>query len=206
MFTGLVQTVGEIVEIRPLTQQKQFVIRSDLDQASTVLGASVSVNGVCLTVTETRRSLFKVDVGFETLARTTLGTWKRGERVNLEPSLRIGDALGGHFVSGHVDDIGQIKNITQRGNAKEIWITTPSPLLPLIAEKGSICVDGVSLTINQVRKDEFMIGIIPHTLSQTTLGTLRVGTKVNIEADMLARYVARLVAVQNKALVHYEIA
>jgi riboflavin synthase len=176
---------------------------AQLAAADREIGASVCVSGVCLTVTQTGDDHFAADIAFETLAVTTLSALAIGARVNLEPSLRLGDALGGHLVSGHVDGVGRLLRVESRGEARECWFWTPEPLRRYLAVKGSICVDGVSLTVNTVDETGFMVGLIPHTLEVTTLGPLverladnpPVGAgavEVNLEVDMLARYVERL--------------
>ena len=192
MFTGLVQTVGRLRQTRPATEAVTLVIDAALAPADRELGASVSVSGVCLTVTAASESHFEADAAFETLRKTTLGRRQPGDALNLEPALRMGDALGGHLVSGHVDGVGHVRSIRERGQAREIVFGLPSELAPYVAEKGSICIDGTSLTVNEVGPDHFSVGLIPHTLGVTTLGTLAVGDEVNLEVDLLARYVARL--------------
>lgn len=211
VFTGLVQTTGVVRALREGPQSRRVVVGFDPTQlapADREIGASVCVSGVCLTVTETSDDQFAADIGFETLAVTTLGALTVDARVNLEPSLRLGDALGGHLVSGHVDGVGRLVRVEPRGDARECWFWVPEPLRRYVAVKGSICVDGVSLTVNRVDETSFMVGLIPHTLEVTTLGPLvslvdRVGPartpgstdhqlEVNLEVDMLARYVERL--------------
>jgi riboflavin synthase len=192
MFTGLVQGVGRVRAIVPTAQQKRLVIEAALDERARELGASVSVSGVCLTVTAASPEHFEVEAAFETLSRTTIGDLREGSRVNLEPALRVGDPLGGHLVSGHVDGVGALDSSRGRGDARELWFRVPGELSRFIAEKGSICIDGVSLTVNAVDGDRFSVGLIPHTLSVTTLGELEPGAPVNLEVDLLARYVARL--------------
>lgn len=199
MFTGLVQTTGVVRALREGPQSRHVIIATDLPAADRQLGASVCVSGVCLTVTETADDHFAADVAFETLAVTTLGALHVDARVNLEPSLRMGDALGGHLVSGHVDGVGRLVRVEARGDARECWFWVPEPLRRYIAVKGSVAVDGVSLTVNRVDETGFMVGLIPHTLYVTTLGDLvaRAGTPdVNLEVDMLARYVERLLQFQ----------
>ncbi len=198
MFTGLVQTTGVVRELVPGPQSRRLVIAAKLGDLDRTIGASVCVSGVCLTVTESSPTQFAADVGFETLAVTTLADLQLGSRVNLEPSLRLGDSLGGHLVSGHVDGVGHLRSVEARGDAREVWVFVPEPLRRYVAVKGSIAVDGVSLTINRVDEVGFMVGLIPHTLEVTTLGDkleqLATGTQVpvNLEVDMLARYVERL--------------
>lgn len=192
VFTGLVRTTGRVVSASSGAQARRFAIACDLAAADLEIGASVCCAGVCLTVVAAEVGRFEVDAAFETLRCTTLGALLVGARINLEPSLRVGDAMGGHFVSGHVDGVGSIRSVTPRGDAVEFWIEVPSPLRPLVAAKGSICVDGTSLTVNTVDATGAMMGLVPHTLAVTTLGELRAGDSINLEVDMLARYVARL--------------
>lgn len=192
MFTGLVRSVGTIERVIPGAQQRTFVVAAALDEADRSLGASVAVSGVCLTVVAADARSFTVEAAFETLAVTSLGGLRVGSRVNLEPALRVGDALGGHLVSGHVDGLARLRSRTARGEALEVWFDAPAELLPYIAPKGSVCLDGVSLTVNVVDARGFMVGLIPHTLAATTLGERAAGDPLNLEVDLLARYVARL--------------
>lgn len=196
MFTGLVQAQGEIAAIEAGEEGRTMAINGPIAEADKVLGASICVNGVCLTVTESQAEGFVVDAAFETLAKTTLGGLGVRSPVNLEPSLRVGDAIGGHLVSGHVDGVGRFDRAVARGEAKECWFSVPDALARFVAVKGSICVEGVSLTVNAVEGASFMVGLIPHTLSVTTLGRLEPGHPVNVEVDQLARYVARLLEVE----------
>jgi len=191
MFTGLVQTLGEVTAIEPREEGRTLVIRGDIADPDKVLGASIAVSGVCLTVTAFDARGFTVDAAFETLDKTTLGELSVADRVNLEPSLRLGDPIGGHLVSGHVDGIGRLERVESRGAARECWFSVPKALAGLVAVKGSICIEGVSLTVNAVDGERFMVGLIPHTLAVTTLGALEAGDAVNVEVDQLARYVAR---------------
>lgn len=192
MFTGLVQAKGRVSEVRESAESKRLVIEAKLDERGRELGASVAVAGVCLTVTSATAEHFDVEAAFETLALTTLGDLRSGSVVNLEPALRVGDALGGHLVSGHVDGVAMLVGLKTRGDARECTFEVPAELAKFAAPKGSICIDGVSLTINEVDQNQFSVGLIPHTLSVTTLGALQPGSRVNIEVDLLARYVARL--------------
>lgn len=194
MFTGLVRSVGTIERVISGAQQRTFVVAAALSEADRALGASVAVSGVCLTVVAADPRSFTVEAAFETLAVTTLGGLRVGGRVNLEPALRVGDALGGHLVSGHVDGLARLRSRTPRGEALELWFDAPAELLPFIAPKGSVCLDGVSLTVNRVDARGFMVGLIPHTLAATTLGERATGDALNLEVDLLARYVARLLA------------
>ncbi len=193
MFTGLVESVGTIASIESRAQSKRLRVTASLRPDDRILGASVAVSGVCLTVVSAGEDFFSVDAAFETLAKTTLGDVAVGVRVNLEPALRMGDALGGHLVSGHVDGVGRLRSRSSRGDAVLMWFDTPSEIRRYIAEKGSICIDGVSLTVNQIDGTGFAVGLIPHTLAATTLGDLRSGARINLEVDLIARYVERLV-------------
>lgn len=192
VFTGLVRGVGTVAEVRELPEGRELAIQGDLADADRTLGASVAISGVCLTVTRTEGDRTFFEAAFETLRKTTLGQRQRGARVNLEPALRMGDPLGGHLVSGHVDGVATVDRVEARGDAREIWIDVPAALARFVAEKGSVTLEGVSLTVNDVEGTRFMVGIIPHTLSATTLGEAAPGLRVNLEVDVLARYVARL--------------
>ena len=162
------------------------------DTGSIALGASIACSGCCLTAVEVNADSFAVDASAETLACTTLGSWTVGTHVNLERSLKIGDELGGHMVSGHADGVGEAVSATAENGSTRWWFQVPRPLARFIAEKGSVAVNGVSLTVNEVKGDMFGVNIIPHTASVTLFGTMKPGDNVNIEIDMLARYVARL--------------
>jgi riboflavin synthase len=195
MFTGIVTALGTIRSIVPLSggADMRLVIAAPWpDTAQIAIGASIGCSGCCLTAVEVGADWFAADASAETLSKTTLGRWKIGTRVNLERSLRVGDELGGHLVSGHVDGIGQaLSSQPEHGSAR--WrFGVPTALSRFIAAKGSIAVDGVSLTVNEVTADTFGVNIIPHTTSVTGFSTLRAGDAVNLEIDMLARYVARL--------------
>lgn len=170
----------------------------ELDAARTALGDSISVQGVCLTVTRKEGSRFFADVSRETLAKTTLGKLAPGSSVNLEPALRAGDALGGHMVSGHVDAVGMLVTLAQDARSWRMEFELPAPLIRFVASKGSICLNGVSLTVNQVRDRRFDVNIIPHTLAVTTLGELEAGDGVNVEIDLIARYIERLLPTHAK--------
>ncbi len=192
MFTGLVQATGALVACTDVRDGRQLTIECGFAARDLELGASVAVGGVCLTVTAAGGGRASFEAAFETLRKTTLGQRSVGDRLNLEPSLRMGDALGGHLVSGHVDGVGSVRTRVDRGDAWEVWCDVPLELRRFIAPKGSVTIDGVSLTVNEVDDRGFMVGIIPHTLSVTTLGSLTVGDPINLEVDVLARYVARL--------------
>lgn len=198
MFTGIVQDVGLIAAIERRGGDVRLRVGVDrLPLASCRDGDSVAVGGVCLTVLEVGPGGFAADVSVETLTHTTLGEAAAGDRVNLEPALRAGDALGGHLVSGHVDGIGQV--VALQGDARSVRVTfeVPHALAKYVARKGSIAIDGVSLTVNEVDGDRFGVNLIPHTQQVTTLGELRPGRRVNVEVDQVARYVERLQAWQD---------
>lgn len=192
MFTGLVRGVGTVERVIAGAQRRTFVIGHALAEGDRSLGASVAIAGVCLTVVASTAADFTVEAAFETLAVTTLGALKPGSRVNLEPALRLGDALGGHLVSGHVDGVARVRSRVARGDALEMWFDAPASLLPFIAVKGSVCLDGVSLTVNAVDDHGLAVGLISHTLAATTLNEREVGDPLNLEVDLLARHVARL--------------
>ncbi len=191
MFTGIVTDKGRVRSVRQTERDRRYEIETAYDTATIDLGASISHAGCCLTVTERGEGWFAVEVSNETLSKTKLGDWAEGTLVNLERAARLGDELGGHIVSGHVDGLGQVISITPEGGSHRIVVEAPPPFHRFIAPKGSITVDGVSLTVNGVQDRRFDLNIIPHTWDATTLGTLSVGDKVNLEIDMLARYLAR---------------
>ena len=191
MFTGIVTDIGRVRSIRETNRDRRFEIETAYDLDSIDLGASISHSGCCLTVVEKGEGWFAVEVSGETLALTTLDDWREGGPVNLERAARLGDEMGGHIVSGHVDGVGTVLSITPEGGSHRLKIQAPRPLHRLIAPKGSIAVEGVSLTVNEVEDDVFGLNIIPHTWDATTLGALAVGSQVNLEIDMLARYLAR---------------
>lgn len=191
MFTGIVTDIGRVRSVRQTDRDRRYEIETVWDTATIDLGASISHAGCCLTVTEKGEGWFAVEVSGETLSKTKLGDWAEGARVNLERAARLGDELGGHIVSGHVDGLGEVVSITPEGGSHRIVVEAPAPLHRFIAPKGSITVDGVSLTVNGVQERRFDLNIIPHTWDATTLGGLKVGDKVNLEIDMLARYLAR---------------
>ena len=169
-----------------------MIIAAEWDQRKVDLGISICCSGVCLTVVEYGNEWFAVDVSAETLCCTTLGQWKTGQIVNLERSLKAGDELGGHIVSGHVDGVGKIKAIYPDGDSQRIEVIAENEIIRLVAKKGSIAVDGISLTVNEVKNNFFAINVIPHTQAVTTLGKVNLGYAVNLEVDVLARYVARI--------------
>ena len=193
MFTGIVQDVGRVQLIAPRGGDVQMVIELDrMDPAGIRIGDSICVQGCCLTATELAGRAFSADVSRETLSLTTLGDLRPGTPVNLEPSLKAGDALGGHLVSGHVDGVATVMSIMGDARSQRIRIAVPPDLARYIARKGSVAVDGVSLTVNEVEGNVFGVNIIPHTQTVTTLGRLTAGARVNLEIDQVARYVERL--------------
>ena len=191
MFTGIVTDVGHVRSVRQTERDRRYEIETAWDTTSIDLGASISHAGCCLTVTEKGPGWFAVEVSGETLSKTTLGDWAEGDRVNLERAAKLGDELGGHIVSGHVDGLGRVVAIEPEGGSHRVHIEAPAPLHRFIASKGSMTVDGVSLTVNAVEGQRFEVNIIPHTWQATTLGSLNPGDAVNLEIDMLARYLAR---------------
>ena len=202
MFSGIVSALGEIIDAR-MEGDLHLDIACDYAPQSLVPGASISCSGICLTVIEAAErggqgSSFSVQASAETRERTTLGRWAKGTRINLERAMKLGDEIGGHIVSGHVDAICTITDITPEGDSKRFRFRMPPKLAPLIAEKGSVCLDGTSLTVSAVEDDAFDVNIIPYTLKVTTWGKMRPGDSVNIEIDMLARYVARLQEFQSR--------
>ena len=193
MFTGIIMATGSVTSIARTGGDLELGIdAAGLDIARVAIGDSVSVQGVCLTVTRKENTCVYADISRETLAKTTLGHLQIGSRVNLEPSLRAGDALGGHMVSGHVDAVGKLEKADQDARSRRLEFELPDGLARFVAPKGSICIDGVSLTVNNIDGRRFDVNIIPHTQAVTTLGLLRVGDEVNIEIDVVARYLARL--------------
>ena len=193
MFTGIVQDVGRVVSREARGGDTRLVIAfKRLNASGITVGDSICVQGCCLTAVELRERTFAADVSRETLSLTTLGELTPGAPVNLEPSLKAGDPLGGHLVSGHVDGVGRITAISGDARSTRVEIAVPPALARYIARKGSVAIDGVSLTVNEVQGATFGVNLIPHTQAATTLATLRVGTRVNLEVDQLARYVERL--------------
>lgn len=196
MFTGLVRDLGKIVGIEDWNGVKRFTVEGNLAAEDLTIGASVSHSGVCLTVVsvsfDQAKPRWVVEAVPETLSLTTLGAKSVGDAINLEPSLRLGDELGGHLVFGHVDGLGQIVGIDPEGDSYRVTVSAPEALMPLMAHKGSICIDGISLTVAAIGpENSFQIAVIPHTWQVTSLGQAVVGQNVNLEIDMLARYVAR---------------
>lgn len=195
MFSGIVQAVGNVTAVEPRGDDMRiFIDPGKLDLRDVPVGGSVAVNGVCLSATEVTQTGFAADVSGETLTRTTCGELAPGARVNLEKPLTLSTALGGHLVSGHVDGTGAVRELRDEGRSVRLRIAAPQRLGRYIAEKGSICVDGVSLTVNAVEDDGFEVNIVPHTLQATTMGEYAAGRRVNLEVDIIARYLERLLA------------
>ena len=191
MFTGIITDVGRVRRVEQTDRDRRYEIETAWDTATIDLGASISHAGCCLTVVETGPGWFAVEVSDETLSKTTLGGWNEGDRVNLERAAKLGDELVGHVVSGHVEGLGRVVSITPEGGSHRVVFEAPDPLHRFIAPKGSITVDGASLTVNEVEGRRFGVNLIPHTFEVTTLGDLAVGAAVNLEIDLMARYVAR---------------
>lgn len=198
MFTGIITAIGNVSKIE---QDGDWILRikTPWDCAQIDLGASIACSGVCLTVVERADDWFQVAVSAESIDRTTIGTWQVGSQINLERALALGDELGGHIVSGHVDGLAKLLSITPSGDSHKLVFDVPDALAGFIAEKGSVALDGISLTVNMVEDTQFAVNIIEHSWSNTTLADRRVGDMVNLEIDMLARYVARLMQVQGDA-------
>ncbi|MDO8974173.1 riboflavin synthase [Reyranella sp.] len=194
MFTGIVTDIGEIVSVDPGGKEgdRRFVIATKHDMTPIAIGASIACSGCCLTVIEKKAGGFAVEVSAESLDKTHLGDWTVGSRLNLELSLKLGDELGGHLVYGHVDGVGKIASMTPEGGSVRFVFEAPTEVARFVAAKGSIAIDGISLTVNEVDGNRFGVNVISHTQAVTTLGQARVGQRVNLEVDMLARYVARL--------------
>jgi len=193
MFTGIVEAVGRIGAVESKGEDTRVRVEAGkLDLSAAVLGDSIAVNGVCLTVTSIHAGGFWVDVSGETLSKTTFGDLKPGSKVNLEQALTPQSRLGGHLVSGHVDGIGKVASRQSDGRSVRFTVTVPDELAHYIATKGSVCLDGVSLTVNRVEGAGFDVNIIPHTLEETTLSGYQPGTQINVEVDLLARYLERL--------------
>jgi riboflavin synthase len=202
MFTGIVTDIGEVISVEKRGDTR-FTIATAYAPESIAIGASIACSGCCLTAIETGplqdgRGSFVVEASAETLNVTSLKCWKVGTRINLERALKMGDELGGHIVSGHVDGLGKILSITPEGDSMRFVFESPNEIARFIAQKGSVTLDGTSLTVNEVHNNTFGVNIIPHTQTVTTWGNSKVGDAVNIEIDMLARYVARLAEFEKK--------
>lgn len=192
MFTGLIETLGTVVRVTRRGKAARLAIRSGRSLGRLALGESVAVDGVCLTVEGRRGAVFEATAVGETLARTTLGALEAGDRVHLERALKAGDRLGGHLVQGHVDGVGRVRSLRSSGGGARMAVDVPAPLRRFLAEKGSIALDGVSLTIAKRRPAGVEVALIPETLVRTTLGALRPGDRLNVEIDLIARYLAVL--------------
>ena len=197
MFTGIITDVGRVRAIEK-TGDTRYEIETSYDTDTINIGASIACSGPCLTVIEKGEGWFAVDASDETLSCTNLGDWNEGTAVNLERALKIGDELGGHVVTGHVDAVVSLLQMETIGDSTKLVFSLPAKFAGLVAAKGSICLDGVSLTVNEVGDDHLTVNIIPHTQEHTTFGTLTVGRRINFEIDVLARYVARMTEVSKK--------
>jgi len=191
MFTGIITDLGKVKSIEK-TGDTRFEFETAYDMSSVDIGGSIACNGACMTVIEKGDGWFAITASGESLSKTTMGTWEVGSPINFERACRVGDELGGHIVSGHVDGVAEILSITEEGDSHRFKFKAPADLKNFIAPKGSVTLNGISLTVNEVEDDVFGINIIPHTMHVTNLGTAKVGDKVNLEIDMLARYVQRL--------------
>ena len=193
MFTGIIQALGTIRSLDHRGEDIKLTVSSEkLDMSDVALGDSIATNGVCLTVTEFGHDYYCADVSAETIKYTGFANYKPGSTVNLEKAMRPTDRFGGHIVSGHVDGVGEVKRIVKHATYIEIWVAAPTDLAKYIAHKGGFNVDGVSLTVNEVDGNEFMLWIIPHTLQETVIGTYKAGSRINLEVDVVARYLERL--------------
>ena len=195
MFTGIVQGVGRIRSVEPRAGDvTMWIGTGDVPLADVAIGGSIAVNGCCLTAVELAADAFKADLSRETLTLTTAGQWQAGSAVNLEKALTAGQALGGHYVTGHVDGVGEVVARHEDARSVRVEFEVPPELARYVARKGSVCVDGVSLTVNGVTGRRFDVNLVPHTLEKTILGDYRPGTRVNLEVDIIARYLERLLA------------
>ncbi|MBV9827994.1 MAG: riboflavin synthase [Alphaproteobacteria bacterium] len=192
MFTGIITDVGRVRRLKQTDHGLDLTLATTFEIASIELGASIACSGVCLTVVSLEDDAFTVQASAETLACSTLGQWREGSAVNLERALKVGDELGGHIVSGHVDGVAHLRERRPEGESFRMVIEAPGDLLPFVAPKGSVALDGISLTVNEVTADHFGVNIIPYTLAHTSLGEAEPGQRLNFEIDPLARYVARL--------------
>ena len=192
MFTGIIKDIGEVTEIKETAGGRRLRIGTALPLDHIAIGASISCDGCCLTAVEKTQDSFIVDVSAETLSKTNIGQWAKATKVNLESSLRLGDEMGGHIVSGHVDGLAMLDSVKPDGEAWRLKIRVPKALASYIAPKGSVALNGISLTVNEVEGDVFGVCIIPHTWKATNISHIKAGGKMNLEVDMLARYVARI--------------
>lgn len=195
MFTGIIQAEGKIAKIEPQNGDVKMTIHTGkLDMSDVALGDSIAANGICLTAIEFGDDFYVADVSGETLSVTTAGDWKVGTPVNLEKALTLQDRLGGHLVSGHVDGVGEVKDISQDARSWRYQVEAPLEICKYIAAKGSICINGISLTVNKVEGCVFDVNIVPHTRAETTIKHFEVGSKINLEVDLLARYLERMMS------------
>jgi riboflavin synthase len=194
LFTGIVRELGRVAALEGGKDGVRLVVEAPATSRAVAVGDSVAVGGVCLTATEVENGWIAFHAVPETLRRSSLGRLGEGARVNVEPALRVGEPLGGHYVQGHVDGVGRVRSLEQEGEGQRMWIEAPEAALRYCVEKGSVAVEGVSLTVAEVADDAFAVALVPHTLEATTLGSLEPGHEVNIEADVLAKYVERLAA------------
>lgn len=194
MFTGIIRELGVVVEAEEAGGGRALAVRAPSTAARTRVGDSIAIDGCCLTATEVADGTIRFQAVPETIARSTLGTLERNEQVNVEPAIRAGEELGGHYVQGHVDAVGRIRSVEAEGQGFRVVVEAPEAVLRYCVEKGSVTVDGVSLTVAELADHAFAVALVPHTLEATTLSALRPGQAVNLEADVLAKYVERLVA------------
>lgn len=192
MFTGIIESLGKVESLQSVGGDVRLRIQTDLDMSDVHLGDSIATNGICLTVIDWGENWYAADVSRESLNRTTLGTWKAGQPVNVEKAMLPTTRFGGHIVSGHVDAVGEITLVREDARSIYYEVTAPAEIAKYLAEKGSVTVDGISLTINHLRSSVISLNLIPHTAERTNIGTWKVGSKVNLEVDVLARYIERL--------------
>lgn len=195
MFTGLIQDLGTVESVST-GDVVEVWLRCALPAKDFVHGESIACDGICLTVVELKPGMFRVQAAPETVRRTTLGRWRPGTRVNLEKALRVGDRLGGHWVQGHVDGVAEVLDVRADGGSRAMSFALPGVMAPFFVEKGSVCIDGVSLTLTAVERERFSVMLIPETVRQTTLGSKNVGDQVNLEADLVGKYVARIMGLR----------
>jgi riboflavin synthase len=200
MFTGLVEDTGTVVAVAPRGAGKSLAIRTRIPLDEVRIGDSIAVNGACLTAEHCEGDVFTALAGRETVSRTTLGGLRAGETVHLERALKLGDRLGGHLVQGHVDGVGAVRRSVDAGESWILWVSLPDALSRYVAEKGSLCVDGVSLTVNELAEGAVRLNLVPHTAAATRLVGLKAGALVNLEVDIVAKYVERLLGGDRRAL------